>query len=547
MILTPREYQTEAREASNTFWDTAGRRGATVLPTGMGKTVIFAHMCVEHLYRHPLILVHRDELIGQAAEKLHSIAPDLTIGVIKAGRNEIGRDVTIASVQTLSRINRLSTLNPKMFGLIIVDEAHHAAADTYVRILKYFGGFEPGCGLSNGTLVAGFSATLSRNDSRGLGDVWQKVTYKKDILWGIRNKFLSDVKGKRVVVEGLDLSKVRKTGKDFSDGALGEALHSVGIGSAVYQAYVEHAPGRQAVAFLPTVATAYEVAEYCHERGVRAACVTGGTSKEDRNLIYKMVRANEIDILVNCMVLTEGFDIPQLDCVIIARPTQSAPLYVQMVGRGMRMFPGKEYCLVLDLVGASEDNRLATLADLSESLHVKPRDGESLDEAKKREEDDSPQPVTADDARILSVHDIDLFSSRTSAWLRTDRGYWFIPAGQRIYAVLPEDSAETRFTVGYFWNGMGQRDASGKLAAGVSLEYGMAWAESEADSFEPMTARSGASWRKKKREPATDKQMNLARRVGVPNPDGMTKVELSDAISIVLASNRIDRWEPENA
>lgn len=560
MMLTPRPFQTEAKQALLKFWE-HNRRGAIVLPTGMGKGYIIADVALELKRLRPMLLVHRDELVRQLAIEVHSVAPDASIGIIKGSRqNELGRDITIASVQTLSRRNRLHLLNPQAFGLLIVDECHHSAADSYLNIIKYFGGFNDGGINDEGAIVAGFTATLVRNDRKGLGDVWQSVVYKRDILWGILHNdngpcqagqgYLSDVRGKRIVVDGLDLGNIKRKGGDFSEGDLGAALTDAHIGRVMLKGYLEEGEGRQGIAFLPTVATALEVTQVFHEGGIRAACITGDTPIEDRQLIYKMVRAEEITILVNCMVLTEGFNIPQLSLAMIGRPTQSEGLYVQMVGRVLRSWFGKTHALVLDFVGASEDNRLASLADLSETIKREVLDGESITDAAEREEQEVESRVDGT-GTITDVHDIDLFSSRSSAWLRTFRGYWFIPAGDRILCLLPETETEETFTVGNFWSGMGKRQPHKKLAEGINLDYGLAWAESEAEAYEPMTSRRGTSWRKEKYKKATEKQVWKARELGMPEPstgfENEKRVALSDAISVFIASNIIDRWEPSGS
>ena len=547
MILTPRPYQTDCMSAFDDGYSRGGKRLAGVLPTGMGKTVIFAHMAKNNLARRPLILVHRDELIKQAADKVHSVAPDLSIGIIKASRNELGRDITIASVQTLSRITRLHSLSPAAFGFIIVDECHHAAAQSYLRILEYFGGFDE----NSETIVAGFTATMGRADNQGLGNVWQDVIFKRDILWGIHHNdngpcmagagYLVDFRAKRVVVEGLDLGSVRKSRGDFSEGQLGEALSEAHIAHRMLENYLAYGEGRQGIAYLPTVQTATDVANVFNDAGIRVGLVTGATSIEDRTLMYKMVREKELALLINCMVLTEGFDLPQLSLIMIGRPTQSKELYVQMAGRGARPWMGKTDCLLMDFVGVSDDMRLASIVDLS-MRQIHPKEGESLAEADEREWGDEGTRIEGT-GRTISVHDVDLFASRSAAWLRTKRGYWFIPAGNRVYCMLPEDTGEQTFIVGHFWTGVGSKEPNGKIATGQTLEYGMAWAESEAEAHDMTVARRGASWRKKKEAPSSG-QLKMAETLHIEIPERVTKAKLSDLISTVMASRILDRWQP---
>ena len=349
--LALRPYQTEAIAALEDGWAAGLQRVAVVLPTGLGKTVVFAHLIHQALAagHRPLVLVHREELADQAADKIRSVAPDVSVGIVKAERDELDRDVIVASVQTLSRPNRRGRYLGATAGrrrLIVVDECHHAAARTWIQLLEALGGFTPG-----GAKVAGFTATMTREDSRKLGDIWERVVYERDILFGIGNGFLTDVRGKAVTVDGFDLGTVARSRGDYQDGALGEALEASGAGEVIAKAYTEHAADRAGVLFTPTVATAYSFAEDLNAAGIVTETITGTTSSEDRKLIYKRYRTGDVQVLSNCMVLTEGWDAPWCSTAVIARPTSSAGLYVQMVGRVLRPYPGKTDALVLDVVG----------------------------------------------------------------------------------------------------------------------------------------------------------------------------------------------------
>ena len=219
--LALRPYQHEALDALHAGWDESLLRLAVVLPTGLGKTVIFAELCRDEVAQgnRPLILVHREELAQQAADKLRSVDPSLRVGIVKAERREYDADVLVCSVPTIARLLRMAELirhlPPVPRRLIVVDECHHAAAPTWVRALQDLGAFD-------GARTAGFTATLTREDGRHLGDVWQKVVYSRDILFGIRHNppYLTDVKGKRVTVDEFDLASVAKSRGDYQEGAL---------------------------------------------------------------------------------------------------------------------------------------------------------------------------------------------------------------------------------------------------------------------------------------------------------------------------------------
>lgn len=529
--LKLRPYQVEALDALTAAWaDTADNRLAVVLPTGMGKTVIFAEL-VRRSHAagiKPIILVHRDELVTQAVEKLHSAAPSLTIGVVKAARAEIDVDVIVASVQTLARPARRAGIVG--VGLVIIDECHHAAANTYLDIMRHFG-----CLKANGTPTAGFTATMQRGDKRGLGDVWQKVVYTKDILDGIRSKYLVDVKGRLVTVDDLDLATVARNRGDYAEGSLGDALVQSGAGRVIADAYVEHAATRQGILFTPTVASAYSFADDFRAVGISTEVIEGATPAEDRALIYKRYRAGEVQLLATCMVLTEGFDMPQASVAVIARPTTSAALYAQMVGRVLRPCLGKTSALVLDVVGVSARLPLATLVDLTKTQVREIKEGETLGDAADRElrEIGSPPDRLAG---VVGADDVDLFHRSRSAWLQTAKGVYFIPTRDAIFFLWPREAGKTV--------AVGRVDSRSTkwilLLDDVTAEYGRSWAESFAEEADPSIAQKAAPWRTRRAKPS-EAQMNLATMLNIDVSDAPSKAELSDRISIFYASRAIDR------
>lgn len=543
-----RPYQDETIHALVQRWaDGPENRLGVVLPTGMGKTVIFAELAHRIITGQTgitgrvLILVHRDELVKQTVRKVHGVSPKARVGVIKGERNELGGDVVVASVQTLGRINRLAQMPPGHFAVIVVDEAHHATADSYRRILEWFGGFDT-------TPVAGFTATMNRADKGKLGDVWQAVVMRKDILYGIRNRYLVDVKARAVSLPDLDLDDVRTTGGDFQDGALGDALTDAHAADVIVEAWAEHASERSTVAFMPTVATAIELCETFNEAGIKAEYVTGETPSAERDAIYARVSAGTTRVLCNCMVLTEGFDLPRLSCAIIGRLTKSSALYIQMVGRVLRPDPlsGKENALVLDVVGVSRKHRLMGLVDLSETV-VTVGEDESLGDAADREDEEkeqresTPKLINRDP---IVTEEVDLFAARPKLWLRTRKGFWFIPCAEWDVVIFPEDDSGQTYMAGRVYTGKGPRRKGHRIIAGVPLEYAMVHAESEADEIDPSTIASrAASWRKRKSR-ATDAQLGFMQRLGIPvdpeNPP--TRSDASDMISVELASGRHDGY-----
>jgi len=525
--LPLRDYQQETITRVHAALLSGVQRPAVVIPTGGGKTVIFAHMATAGT----LILVHRDELVNQAVAKLTAIKPALSIGIVKAARNDVGHDVIVGSVQTLRNPMRLAML-PKI-NLVIVDEAHHAAAKSYVEIMTGLGCYD-----DHGTPAVGFSATLVRGDKLSLGDVWQKVVQHIDILDMIP-EWLVDPKGIKVTVDGLSLADVKRTRGDLSATSLSDLMLDADAQKIVADAYVKHASDRQGILFAPTKAAARAFADAFNAAGISTGAVWDGMSDEDRRLTLKRFEKGDLQVLANCMILTEGYDAPFASCVVIARPTTSAALYVQMVGRGLRIFPGKTDCLVLDVLGASEEHDLATLADLSSKRVDKVEPGETLTGAARRLKKAGHPALTG----YVDHTQVDLFHQSVSMWLRTDAGLWFVALADRLVFLWPGSDA------GLFHIGIcPTRDSGGSwIRKDLQLSDAMAWAEQEVKALDQKTLTNRrATWRKRK-QPPSPAQLDYAERLRIPVPTDTTKAVLSDLITVRVASRRLDHKLPKNA
>lgn len=363
-MLSLRPYQRQAIDAIGAAYREGIVRPLTVHPTGTGKTVTFSHLIAERADEgRSLVFVHREELAGQTADKIAMIAPELNTGVVKAERNEVYADVVIGSVQTLQNDNRMAQLLAAGgFSTVIVDEAHHAPAPSWRKCLEAVGSFSP-----VGPLTAGFTATPQR-DGKAL-DVWERVVAYMSIREAIYGNG-KDEGGYLVPIDaetiktGMDLGNVRKTGGDYQEGGLGRELEESGALGEIADGYVQHAADRKGVAFTPTVATAHKLAAELVARGIPAEALDGTTPSDLRAAILARLKTGQTQVVVNCGVLTEGFDEPSISCVVVARPTKFQGLYVQMVGRGTRLYPGKTNLLVLDVVGATERHDLITYVDL---------------------------------------------------------------------------------------------------------------------------------------------------------------------------------------
>lgn len=347
-----RPYQEEARQAVESQWEKGLKKTLLVLPTGCGKTIVFAKVAEDQV-RHGsrvLILAHRGELLEQAADKIGK-ATRLGCAVEKADQTCIGSwfRVVVGSVQSLMREKRLSQFPEDYFGTIIIDEAHHCISGSYQKVLGHF--LE--------ARVLGVTATPDRGDMRNLGEVFESLAYEYTLPRAIREGYLSPIKAMTIPLK-LDLSGVALQSGDFKAGDLATALDPY-----LYQIAEEMAKycrERKTVVFLPLVKTSQKFRDILLEKGFRAAEVNG--ESKDRAEILEDFDQGKYNVLCNSMLLTEGWDCPSVDCVVVLRPTKVRSLYSQMVGRGTRLHPGKEHLLLLDFLWHTERHELCHPASL---------------------------------------------------------------------------------------------------------------------------------------------------------------------------------------
>lgn len=342
-----RPYQEEAIGAIYSKWKEFNRT-LLVLPTGCGKTIVFANIAA-HLAQNErvLILAHRDELIRQAADKLFK-ACGVQSAIEKAEETALGSfyNVTCGSVQSLMRQSRLERFPRDYYGAIIIDEAHHALSSSYGNILQYW----------YNAKVLGVTATPDRGDKRNLGEVFESVAYEYSLRDAIKQGYLSPIVCECVPLQ-IDLSSVRVKAGDYDAGEIGSALEPY---LEQIAGFIPH--GRRTLIFLPLIATSKRMTELLKARGFRAEHIDG--TSEDRKEILARLARGEIDVLCNSMLLTEGFDEPSIDCVVCLRPTKSRALYAQIIGRGTRMSEGKENLLILDFLWHSAKHDLCHAAHL---------------------------------------------------------------------------------------------------------------------------------------------------------------------------------------
>lgn len=346
-----RPYQQEAREAVENQWREVDRT-LLVLPTGCGKTIVFASVTADRVSAgdRVLILAHRGELLEQAADKLRQ-AVGLGCAVEKAGESCLGSwfRVVVGSVQTLMREKRLEQFPPDYFGTIVIDEAHHAVSDSYRRILDHF----------YNAKVLGVTATPDRGDMRSLGAVFESLAYEYTLPRAIKEGYLTPIQALTVPLT-LDISGVSMQSGDFKASEIDTALDP--YLEQIAGEMTELCANRKTVVFLPLVKTSQKFRDILNAHGFRAAEVNG--ESDDRAEVLSDFDAGKYNVLCNSMLLTEGWDCPSVDCVVVLRPTKVRGLYCQMVGRGTRLSPGKENLLLLDFLWMTERHELCHPASL---------------------------------------------------------------------------------------------------------------------------------------------------------------------------------------
>ena len=347
-----RYYQEEAVAAVEREWAAGNKKTLLVLSTGLGKTIVFSSVVARRVAagEKVLVLAHRGELLEQAADKMKQ-ACNLDSVLEKAESTAVGSNcpVVVASVQTLYQDKRLEAYAKDYFGTVIIDEAHHCMSSTYQKVLEYF----------SSAKVLGVTATPDRNDKRNLGHFFDSMAYEFGIRRAVDEKFLTRPAAQLIPLR-LDISEVTQSNGDFAAGELGSALDP--YLEEIADEMVVRCSSRKVMVFTPLVKTSAKFCDILNSKGFKAFEING--ESKDRKEKLAAFSSGEYNVAVNSMLLTEGFDEPAVDCIVILRPTRSRSLYTQMIGRGLRLAPNKEDCLILDFLWLTERHDLCHPASI---------------------------------------------------------------------------------------------------------------------------------------------------------------------------------------
>ena len=504
-------------------------RQLVVLPTGTGKTVLFAELAKDFAqHGRVLILVHRDELVRQTVAKLTDTG--LTdIGIMEGVKSNPRANITVASVQTMARDARMiAWLRNGKAILAITDEAHHAPAPTYQKVINY--------ALAPRGLHVGFTATPDRETQKqyqrrtrkgimsgttltaGMGKVFDSLSYYRSFTDMVGEGWLCDVVPAQAQTTA-HLASVPMTGGDWQEGALGQALVEARADQDIVSAWETSAKGRATIAFLPTVETSQLVRDAFLERGYRAEHVDGATPHEVRQAIYGRLRDGTTQVVTNCMVLTEGFDEPSVSCIIVGRPTQSRALFAQMIGRGSRLHPDKSECVVLSLVNHDLDLPPLTLQTFLDDKGWE--NGESLSSRKRKLAETGPD-ITEDDHALkveaIAFRQAFIQQARASLIWRKVGPSWHLTAGKEGSIKLIPQGEKWEVSLGEKLLADTPLPLDGAVAIAETYVRGTGGAK---------LSDANADWRKAQPTPA---QITLATKLGISH-QGLTKGEVSDLIS----------------
>lgn len=432
-----RQYQEECIQSVLSYLKNGHKRLGVSLATGSGKTVIFTQLidrvrAEQARATKTLILAHRRELVEQAARHCRRAYPDKSIEIEMGDQHASGvADITIASVRSL-QVGRLEKYDPDLFKLLLVDEAHHIVAPGYLEILEHFGldqPIDPGTGTGTvtpptaGPALVGVSATFSRFDGLRLGTAIDHIVYHKDYVDMIGEKWLCDVKF-TTVKSGANLSRV-KTNKDgdFAISQLSTAVNNDEINDITVKSWLTEAEDRKStLIFCVDLNHVGSLTDMFRKHGVDARFITGATKKKIRGERLEAFKNREFPVLLNCGVFTEGTDMPNVDCVLLARPTKSRNLLVQMIGRGMRLYQGKPDCHVIDMVASLETGivTVPTLFGLDPGEVVEKASSSDLEKLKQQRVSDAELSASTSSPSMFGVQDPSKASTRDLTFTHYD-------------------------------------------------------------------------------------------------------------------------------
>ncbi len=531
--ITLRDYQLEAVEQILENYKKCVERQLIVLPTGSGKTIIMAELA-KRMGKRTLLLAHREELISQAILKFKLVWPDVDCGICMADQNEYERFVVMGSVQSCYREERLALLKNQNFELLLIDEAHHASASSYQMIIEALG-FSASS--ASKKLMVGVTATPMRSDAKELGNIFDKQVYNVPIGSMMQQGYLSPVTGRRILTK-TSLKGVHTKSGDFAVGELSEVINTPERNQLVASSYLKYAKDRKGVVFCCDVQHCKDLAEAFQQTEITAKAIYGDMDSLERKDTLTGLKNGQIQVVTSCGVLTEGFDEPTVNCIAMARPTKFKGLYIQCIGRGLRIHPSKADCLVLDF--SDEGHNLETIASLSKTIpearYIDSKPKEHLEEADKRQH--SLQITRECD------EEFNILGSARFIWIPIGDGEWSLADDEGNEIVLcPQGDG---YIARLFWKN-GRSQQSVLVTTPIPIEYCSGACEDFARKHFKLNFASLDSPWINTRADATPKQITQLIKMGI-TPDEFSKpqafMKIKEAIALEKKRVRLYGQEP---
>lgn len=517
-MLQPRPYQTEALKSVLKKYKEGVYRQLVSLPTGCGKTIIFG-LVAEAMRTRTLVLAHREELLAQAQQKIKLVYPDANTGILQASeRGGLGTDICIASVQTATRCT--DELAERGFNLLICDEAHHAVSNSYMRIFRDLGFMSD----NPEKLLLGVTATAFRGDNAALGAVFSDIVFERSIAAMITGGYLCPPRGLQIGTD-VNISNVSVQHGDFNAGQLENLINTDTRNKLIVNSYLEYGENRHGIAFTVSVAHAMDLASAFQEKNITCEAVYGDMPKDERQDVLRRYENHELQLLTNVGVLTEGWDVPDTDIVLMARPTKSKTLYIQCIGRGLRLAPGKQECLIMDFADVTRRHDICSFGTLfGKDLPKKNKKTEEKEDGYEETETDADERKQSGFFKTPKTQEIDLFQRSNFVWETVQNNYRISLADKSVLICEAVGSG------GYYPIFMSSSGETEKLSDEVlPLGYSMGVCEDYARRFRVSSyAQKDAAWRN---EPATEKQIAALERNNIAFFEGISKGEATELLN----------------
>ncbi len=518
-MLQPRQYQLDAMGAVADGVRSGNTRQVVVLPTGTGKTMM-GLMLARSLGGPVLWLAHRDELIQQPHKACGAVWPEANRGIVKAGSDEWRSDIVFASIQTAFRDARLERLARRDWRLVVVDECHHVPSVSWRKVVEGVGCLRR----EDPPPLLGLTATPERLDSARLDDVFQRVAYQYHLHQAVKDGYLAPP---NIVMEPMNirLDDIHTTGGDFNLGELDIKLLEGGIVGSISGAVQRNARDKKTLIFTVSVKQAQMVAEALSAAGMKAASIDGSMGVDERRYILRKFASGQISHLANCAILTEGFDEPKIECIVMARPTQSKSLFIQCVGRGLRLSPGKTDCTIIDMVALSGRHSLVQAPVIFGA--------DAAEEERKQQQ-----------APLFKVDPIEYWRQRLSTqalgiasisrsqmrWIRGNSGELLLGVGN--FGAVRLSPAGEDWTVDVINNRETGRDIEPLATGPVGIELAQGLGEDYVRRCKAVILVRGGRW---SGQPASEAQLEALRKWKIEPPSGLTKAQASDMLTQAAA------------